>query len=33
MHDNTLQFNDRIKSALLFKTQLTDAECIALTTI
>ena len=33
MHDNLLQFNDRIKSALLFKTQLTDQECINLTTI
>lgn len=33
MHDNTLQFNDKIKSVSLFKTQLTDAECIALTTI
>ena len=32
-HDNLLQFNDRIKSALLFKTQLTDQECINLTTI
>ena len=36
MHDNLFndrRFNDRIKSALLFKTQLTDQECINLTTI
>jgi len=33
MHDNSLQFNDRIKSALLFQIALTDQECIALTTL